>query len=162
MRDLNHKSRRSVCLHVYSSFVCQHFLVFFSYAALGKLPGVKVYLVIHPWRIWSAKVLWKLYGFCKWNGNLVFTELRIFCLHFIFLLSLLVRFILRPTVNRPVCQANLRARDKYFFSIEIFLRQIFFYYYSYIVWRRAREPILPVTGYFYIKLFTSSFNSDFI
>jgi hypothetical protein len=22
----------------------------------------------------------------------------------------------------------------------------FFYYYSYIVWRRAREPILPVTG----------------
>jgi hypothetical protein len=29
--------------------------------------------------------------------------------------------------------------------------------YIYIVWRRAREPILPVTSYFYIKL-TSRFN----
>jgi hypothetical protein len=26
-----------------------------------------------------------------------------------------------------------------------------FYYYSYIVWRRAREPILPVTGYFILS-----------
>jgi hypothetical protein len=32
----------------------------------------------------------------------------------------------------------------------------------YIVWRRAREPILPVSGYSYIKLFVSSFNSDII
>jgi hypothetical protein len=28
-------------------------------------------------------------------------------------------------------------------------RDFFYYYYSYIVWRRAREPILPVTGYSY-------------
>jgi hypothetical protein len=31
-------------------------------------------------------------------------------------------------------------RDRLFF---------YFYYYSYIVWRRAREPILPVSGYSY-------------
>jgi hypothetical protein len=24
-----------------------------------------------------------------------------------------------------------------------------YYYYSYIVWRRARDPILPVSGYSY-------------
>jgi hypothetical protein len=25
----------------------------------------------------------------------------------------------------------------------------YYYYYSYIVWRRARKPILPVSGYSY-------------
>jgi hypothetical protein len=28
-------------------------------------------------------------------------------------------------------------------------RTDFFFYFSYIVWRRAREPILPVSGYSY-------------
>jgi hypothetical protein len=29
----------------------------------------------------------------------------------------------------------------------------YYYYYSYIVWRRAREPILPITGYFILSFY---------
>jgi hypothetical protein len=48
-------------------------------------------------------------------------------------------------LHRPVAKLFLRNE-----LLDALCYRYSFFYYSYIVWRRAREPILPVTGYSFL------------
>jgi hypothetical protein len=56
-----------------------------------------------------------------------------------------------PNINvviRITCKQSIGEKKTDFVGAQITFF-IFYFYYSYIVWRRAREPILPASGYTY-------------